>query len=150
MLLVKVSLLYVSYNYHCLHTIKYYRSPIPQLSFTFHLHPTSKITDETSIILMPLHIKGYHPPLTTSNQMSIAIRTIGNPISQSSPESLDVRSTLGTNCLRGQVVRCGHETRCGGLFLQEVRRSPTRDGHYNREARTAYVRGWRMKGSDEA
>lgn len=97
----------------------------------------------------------YHHPLSTSNSVPIAIRAIGNPISQTSPESLLVRSTLGTSCPRGQVVQCGHEARRGGLFLQEGGRSASRVGHYHGEAGTGYIKGpggafVRMRGSDVA
>lgn len=52
-------------------------------------------------------------------------------------------------------MQCGHGVRCGGLFLQESGRSPSRVGHYNREARTGYVKGpggafVRTRGSDVA
>lgn len=77
---------------------------------------------------MPLHAEGYHHPLTTSNSVPIAFRTVGTPISQSCPKSLLLKTTLGTKCLWGHVVQGGHEVRCGGLSLHEVIRGPSRAG----------------------
>lgn len=117
-LLIKVSLLSISSNYHCPcpYQSNAADTPFPSLNAPPTCTSPPLTTDETSVILMPLHANGHHHPLAASHRVPVALTTIGNAISQPQPENLDVGTMFGTNCLSGQVVWRGHEVRHGALF----------------------------------